>query len=76
MSQNRNLLISEVGKTARLLLLSSAKNAETDGTSFFFEVRKNVTHLNNINLADVANQFADRKDSRKQTFRYFSQNYS
>ena len=32
--------------------------------------------LNNINLADVANQFADRKDSRKQTFRYFSQNYS
>ena len=45
MSQNRNLLISEVGKTARLLLLSSAKNAEIDGTSFFFEVRKNVTQL-------------------------------
>ena len=45
MSQNRNLLISEVGKTARLLLLSSAKNTETDGTSFFFEVRKNVTQL-------------------------------
>ena len=32
--------------------------------------------LNNINLADVANQFVDRKDSHKQTFRYLSQNYS
>ena len=27
-----------------------------------------------INLADVANEFVDRKDSRKQTFRHFSQN--
>ena len=32
--------------------------------------------LNNINLADVANQFVDRKDSHKQTFRHLSQNYS
>ena len=31
--------------------------------------------LDNINLADVANQFADRKDRRKQTFRHLSQNY-
>ena len=32
--------------------------------------------LNNINLADVANQFVDRKDNHKQTFRHLSQNYS
>ena len=35
-----------------------------------------INILDNINLADVANQFVDRKDSSKQTFRYFSQNYS
>ena len=33
-------------------------------------VLKNI--LDNINLADVANQFVDRKDSRNQTFRHFS----
>ena len=32
--------------------------------------------LDNINLADVANQFVDEKESRKQTFRHLSQNYS
>ena len=37
-------------------------------------VQKNI--LDNINLADVANEFVDRKDSRKKTFRHFSQNYS
>ena len=31
--------------------------------------------LNNINLADVVNQFFDRKDSHKQTFRHLSHNY-
>ena len=31
--------------------------------------------LDNINLADVATQFVDRKDRRKQTFRHLSQNY-
>ena len=31
--------------------------------------------LDNINLADVANRFVDRKDRRKQTFRYLSHNY-
>ena len=31
--------------------------------------------LDNINLADVANQFADIKDRCKQTFRHLSQNY-
>ena len=34
-------------------------------------------HINivaNINLADVANQFVDRKGSHKQTFENFSQN--
>ena len=31
MSRNRNLLISEAGKTVRLLLLSQATNVETGG---------------------------------------------
>ena len=31
--------------------------------------------LNNINLADVPNEFADRKDRRKQLFGHLSQNY-
>ena len=30
--------------------------------------------LDNINLADVANKFVDRKDRRKQTCRHLSQN--
>ena len=37
-------------------------------------VQNNI--LGNINLAHVANEFADRKDNHKQTFRHFSQNYS
>ena len=32
--------------------------------------------LDHINLADAANHFVNRKDSRKQTFRHLSQNYS
>ena len=30
------------------------------------------TILDNINLANVANNFVDRKDNRKQTFRHLS----
>ena len=37
-------------------------------------VHKNI--LNNINLADVASEFFDKNDSRKQTFGHFSQNHS
>ena len=43
-------------------------------------VKSNI--MDNMNLADVANRFVDRKDSRKQIFfsefsqRHFSQNYS
>ena len=37
-------------------------------------VHRNI--LDNINLADVANEFVDRKDSRKHKFRRISQNYS
>ena len=37
-------------------------------------VHKNI--LDNIDLADVANEFDDRRDSRWQAFRHFSQNYS
>ena len=41
----------------------------------------NVGHVqnsisDNINLADLGNQFVYRKDSRKQTFSHLSQNYS
>ena len=34
-----------------------------------------INTVDNINLADVANQFVARKDSRKQKFGHFSQNY-
>ena len=37
-------------------------------------VHKNI--FNNINLADVANEFVDKIDSRKQSFGHFSQNHS
>ena len=37
-------------------------------------VHKNI--LNKINLANVANEFVNRRDSQKQTFGYFSQNDS
>ena len=32
--------------------------------------------LDNINLANVAQESVDRKDSRKQSFRHFSQHYT
>ena len=35
-----------------------------------------INILDNINLANVANEFVDRKESRKQKFGQFSQNYS
>ena len=41
-------------------------------TLMLVHVHKNI--LDNIRLADVANEFVDRKDSRKYTFRHFSQN--
>ena len=75
----------ETGNIVRLLLLSQASNAESDGVFFAFKrvktylrltmgnnrlhalmlvhVHKNI--LDNINLADVANEFVDRKDSCK-----------
>ena len=34
-----------------------------------------INILDNINLPDVVNDFADRRDSRKQKFGHFSQNY-
>ena len=96
MSRNRSFLISEVGKTVSLLLVSQATNPESDG--FFSTLKRLITYLmsttgnnrlhaltlvhvrfnilHNINLADVVNHFVDRKDSRKQAFRHFSQSYS
>ena len=38
-------------------------------------VHVHINIVNNFNLADVTNQFVDRKDSRKQTFGHLSQNY-
>ena len=35
-----------------------------------------VNILDNINLADVAHESVDKKDSRKQTFQHFCQNYT
>ena len=80
-SRNRSLLISEVGKILKLLLLSQATNAESDGifsalkrvkTYIKWTMGNNRLHalmlehvhnniLDNINLADVANQFVDKK---------------
>ena len=91
MSRNRSSFTSEARKIVRLLLLSQATNAKSDGifsalkrvkkylrstmgnNLMLVHVHNNI--LDNINLADVANQFADRKDRRKQTFRHLSQNY-
>ena len=83
MTRNRSLLISEVGNIVRLLLLSQATNAKTHAifsalkriktTSALMLVHVKNNILDQINLGHVANQFVD---SRKQTFRHFSQNYS
>ena len=93
MSRNRRFLISEVKKIVRLLLLSQATNAESEGIFstlkrvktylrstmgskqlhelMLMHVSKNI--LDNINLADVANGFANRKDSCKQILTFFSE---
>ena len=90
MSRNRSFLIIEVRKIVRLLLLSQGTSAESDGIAFASKrvktylrstMRNNRLHvynniLHNINLADVANQFVDRKDSRKQRFKFLAQKYS
>ena len=39
-------------------------------------VHVHINILDNINLANVANEFVDRKDSLKQKLGDFSQNYS
>ena len=38
-------------------------------------VHVHINIVNNINLADAANQFVVSKESHKQTFGHFSQNY-
>ena len=38
-------------------------------------VHVHINIVDNINLADAVNQFVDSKESQKQTFRHFSQNY-
>ena len=43
MSRNRSLLISEVGKIVRLVLLSQATNAESDG--IFSALKRIKTYL-------------------------------
>ena len=88
MSRNRSLLTSEVRNEVRLLLLSRPSNAKTDGifsalnrvktysTSALMLAHVQNNILDNINLADAANEFVDRQDSRSKTFRHFSQNHS
>ena len=39
-------------------------------------VHVHINILDHINLADVANEFVDRKASRKQKFGHLSRNYS
>ena len=38
-------------------------------------VHVHINILDNINLADVANEIVDRKDNCKQKFGHFSENY-
>ena len=54
------------------LLLScfeARENILTQYSLMLMHLHTNI--LDNINLADVANEFVNRKDSRKQTFRQF-----
>ena len=37
-------------------------------------VHVHINIMDNVNLVDLAKQFVNRKDSRKQTFGHFSQN--
>ena len=83
MSRNNRFLISELEKFVWLLLLSEVTNAKDalkcvktyqQHALMLMHVHKNV--LDNINLADVANELVDRKHSRKLIFKYFSHNYS
>ena len=86
--RNGCFLINEVEKIVRFRFVLQAINAKKEGifsamkcvkicqqhTLMLIHVHKNI--LDYINLAAVANEFADRKDSRKQTFGHFSQNCS
>ena len=78
MSRKRRYLTSELEKIIRLLLLIHVTNAQSEGifsalkyiktyqlhALMLIHVHKNI--LDNTNLASVANEFADRKESRKQ----------
>ena len=59
-------------KRVKTYLWSTMRNKRLHAL-MLVHVHNNV--LDNINLGDVANQFVDRKDRRKQTFRHLSQNY-
>ena len=77
MSRNKSFLISEgifsALKCVKTYLRSTMGNNQLHALML---VHVHINNPDNINLADVANQFVDRKYSRKQTFIYYSQNYS
>ena len=59
-------------KHVKTYLRSTMRNSQLH-TLMLVHVDNNI--LDNINLAAVVNQFFDRKERHKQTFRYLSQNY-
>ena len=79
----RLLLLSQATNAESDSIFSALKRVKADLRStmgnnrlhalMLVHVLNNI--LDNINLADVANQFVDRQDRRKQTFRHLSQNY-
>ena len=60
-------------KRVKIYLMPTAENNRLH-TIILAYVHKNI--FDNMYLAVVANEFVDRKDSPKQIFPHFSQNYS
>ena len=79
----RLLLLSQATNTESDSIFSALKRIKTYlrstmGNKWLHALMLVHVHINildNINLADVANPFVDRKDRHKQTFRHLFQNY-
>ena len=61
-------------KHVKAYLRSTMGSNRLHALIMLMHIHKNI--LDNINLADVANEFVDKRESQKQTFGYFSQNDS
>ena len=61
-------------KHVKTYLRSTMGSNRLHALIMLMHIHKNI--LDNINLADVANEFVDKRDSQKQTFGCFSQNDS